>query len=712
MTNERSNQQDAQQGLEATNPMLSAGRDDDLPDHGEVIQPSDFTPLKGPLKHRRRGLRPVHFALGGSFALLVLVAAFIFSAKSVFIQTDPRDADVAIAGGLHLPMGEGFLMLRGDYQLELNAAGYHPIRDTITVGEKQNQNYRYALDKLPGHLTVAAEIDDPGQIWIDGVERGSLNTQISEIPAGEHQLQIVSERYKPFATTINITGLDRHQTLNVELEPAWADVSFATTPAGAELVVDGQVVGETPLTAEILAGERSVSLQLSGHKTWQDVLEVDAGEKIEMPAVALEEADGLVLVQSKPAQASITVDGNYYGLTPKEVALPPGQSYQITLFKDGFKPARQQVAVESGREQSVDVDLQANIGQISVTTSPQDALLYVDGRLMGRANQTLNLPAHQANIAVKKDGYADYQTTVLPRPNFDQSIDIKLKTLEEAKWEDIKPMITTEAGQSLKLFKPDVIFTMGSSRREQGRRANEALRDIALTRPFYLGTHEVTNREFRKFNEEHSSGHAKGESLNGEDYPVVNISWQQAASYCNWLSEQENLPPFYRVEDGVVTGFNPQATGYRLATEAEWAWAARYQNGDMLKYPWGPQLPPDQKTVNIADRNAAPLVGYVQPGYDDGYPASAPIGSFPANDKGIYDLAGNAAEWVHDFYEITVSLSQKADQDPLGPGTGSYHVIRGSSWAHGGVTELRLSFRDYGDKARNDVGFRVARFVD
>ncbi|MGQ9425483.1 PEGA domain-containing protein [Gilvimarinus sp. F26214L] len=685
---------------------------EDLPAHGEVIQPADFTPLHGPLKRRRAPVRPIHLVLGVSLLVLALVAGFLFSARSVFIQVEPEHARVDLDGGLHFSVGEGYLLLGGDYRLSLTAEGYHPVQTSIHVEDEQNQTFRFALEKRPGHLTVKAPVDEPGEVWIDGKQRGSLNQVISDLPAGAHQLQIVTERYKPFSRSIQITGLDQHQDLQVELEPAWANVELRSEPEGAEVTVDGQVIGETPLTAELLEGERSVAMKLPGHKAWDEILEVEAGETLALPSVALEPADGLVMVESSPAQASITVNGDYYGLTPREVSLAPGKSYEITLFKEGYEPAQSQLQVESGREQSVELQLTPKLGQVRVTASPEDALLYVDDRLMGRANQTLELPARQTRIAVKKDGYADYQTTVQPRPNFDQSLEVKLLTAEEAKWEHIPETITTEAGQNLKLFRPQATFTMGSSRREQGRRANEAMRDVALSRPFYLGTHEVTNREYRQFDPEHSSGHAKGESLDGEDYPVVRINWQQAALYCNWLSEQEGLPAFYRVENGTVTGFNPEATGYRLATEAEWAWAARYRNGEMLKFPWGPQLPPTEKSVNIADRNAAPLVGYVQPAYDDGYAATAPVGSFAANPRGLYDLAGNVSEWVNDFYEIAVSLSTKAEQDPLGPTEGSYHVIRGSSWAHGGVTELRLSFRDYGDQGRSDLGFRIARFVE
>jgi formylglycine-generating enzyme required for sulfatase activity len=66
---------------------------------------------------------------------------------------------------------------------------------------------------------------------------------------------------------------------------------------------------------------------------------------------------------------------------------------------------------------------------------------------------------------------------------------------------------------------------------------------------------------------------------------------------------------------------------------------------------------------------------------------------------------------VHDYYTVTVDSSQAA-VDPAGPAEGKQHVIRGSSWKHSGLTDLRLSARDFGDGARNDVGFRLARYAE
>jgi formylglycine-generating enzyme required for sulfatase activity len=88
------------------------------------------------------------------------------------------------------------------------------------------------------------------------------------------------------------------------------------------------------------------------------------------------------------------------------------------------------------------------------------------------------------------------------------------------------------------------------------------------------------------------------------------------------------------------------------------------------------------------------------------------VGSFPPNEKGLYDLAGNVAEYVNDYYGIEFSLGMKADKDPTGPEKGESHIIRGASWRHSNITELRLSFRDYGNDPRDDVGFRVARYVN
>jgi formylglycine-generating enzyme required for sulfatase activity len=96
--------------------------------------------------------------------------------------------------------------------------------------------------------------------------------------------------------------------------------------------------------------------------------------------------------------------------------------------------------------------------------------------------------------------------------------------------------------------------------------------------------------------------------------------------------------------------------------------------------------------------------------YNDGFPLTAPPGNFEPNRLGLYDLSGNVAEWCHDFYQIY--RSGRKFVDPTGPETGRHRVVRGSSWKHGSISTLRISYRDYSDSKRNDLGFRIARYVE
>ena len=253
-------------------------------------------------------------------------------------------------------------------------------------------------------------------------------------------------------------------------------------------------------------------------------------------------------------------------------------------------------------------------------------------------------------------------------------------------------------------------FRMGASRREPGRRSNETLREVEITRPFYLATEEVSNREFNEFRSSHRAGVAGGESLDLDGHPVVKITWEDAARYCNWLSARESLTPFYVESGGTLVPAIPRTDGYRLPTEAEWAWAARYEGGaGSQKYPWGDSLPVASGSGNYADASAKGILPGTISGYDDSHPATAPVDSFAPNAIGLFNLGGNVAEWVDDYYSIYSSSTSTIEQDPAGPDEGQYHVIRGAGWMDSTISELRLSFRDYGDKARPDVGFRIAR---
>lgn len=679
-----------------------------------VIEPTPFAPSEAQTQARRWRPSRRQILIGTPLLLGLVAVVFLLVSRSVTFATLPAATTVEVTGGLHIKLANAWLLLPGEYQVSLAHPGFYAQRETISVGDAAEQQFRFELAKLPGRLLVTTNApDQQAEVFLDGAPLGVSDQEIANISPGVHALKVVHPRYLPHEQPITIEGKDLLLTQAIELQPAWANVQVTTQPAGAELRIGNESLGHTPGEFQIMRGEQQLMLQLDGYKIWQERFEFKAGEQLALPEITLQKADGKLTLTTRPSGASVTLNSNFLGQTPMDIALAPNQRHRIKVFKEGYQEASSQVSIDSGSSKTLNINLEPALGKVAISANFPDTELYVDGRLFGRANQTLSLPARPHTIRVEKPGYEAFEAEVTPRPALTQQLKVVLRTLDQAKWDKIPKTLRTATGQSLTLFKPNSRFTMGSSRREQGRRSNETLRQVALTRAFYASPLLVTNADFVQFERFHSSSHVKGNSLFSENQPVVNVTWEQAARFCNWLSAKEKLPAFYRESGGKVTGFNPDATGYRLLTEAEWSWLARVQDKEgMRKYPWGNQLPPPANAGNFGDRSAASLLGLVLLDYTDGYPVSSPVGKFPPNAKGIYDIGGNVSEWINDFYGVGTGLNLKTETDPLGPEKGDYHVIRGSSWAHGGITELRLAYRDYGDQARHDLGFRIARFVE
>ena len=676
------------------------------------IEAVRFEPLASKKSARSIQVNPRLCLIAALLAFAAFCAWFMLTARAVYIETEPPNADVDISGSLKLKLATRYLLRPGAHDISLSAGGFHPLQETLLVSEQAAQHYIYRLEKLPGHLRIDSGEAIGAEVLLDGVSRGETPLNLRGLTPGEYVVEIRAERYFPYRTQVILEGLDREQHLNAELKPAWAEISFSSEPPDAQVFSGEEMLGATPLTAQLPEGRHDIRIRAAGYKVWQDSIAVVAGEPQTVTGIRLEPADATLFLASSPARANATVNGNFLGLTPLEVPLTPGEATEIRLFKQGYKPAASSVTAQSGEQKRLSVTLEPELVPVVVRVEPGDAKIFVDGAPVGEGNRTLQLSTSKHRIEVRKQGYVDYKTTLTPHIGVDHELVVHLKTVKQAKLEALKPVITAPAGQTLKLFYPAAV-TMGASRREPGRRANETVRNVRLTRPFYLAVTEVTNREYRLFDKGFSSGAVRGNSLNGDTQPAANLTWEQAAGYCNWLSKEESLTPFYIEEGGRITGFDKSADGYRLPTEAEWAWAARTTTtGATLKFPWGAELPPGKNSGNYADRKAAALFGRIIGNYDDGYAVSAPVGSFSPNDKGLFDLGGNVAEWVNDFYDVVVSVGNKVEADPMGPASGEFHVMRGSSWAHGAITELRLSYRDYGSKSREDVGFRIARYAD
>jgi formylglycine-generating enzyme required for sulfatase activity len=286
---------------------------------------------------------------------------------------------------------------------------------------------------------------------------------------------------------------------------------------------------------------------------------------------------------------------------------------------------------------------------------------------------------------------------------------------------------------------PAGIFIMGDGTAYCGVYEHE----VTLTRHFYLCQHEVTNQEYLEvlqwayeqgyvtattmtvqdnldwsteelldLDDDHceiqfdgagtfylreSPSHIAQEAYPGgydpSDHPVKEVSWYGSVRYCDWLSLRSDLPRAYEHNgDWACNGGDPYgAAGFRLPTDAEWEYAAQWD--DERIYPWGNEAP------DCSRANYSFCVGWTRP-----------VGIYPDAPEalGLSDMAGNVWEWCNDWW--LCDLDTDPATDPTGPPNGTYRVLRGSSFGYFiGNPRCAIRNNDYPAASGDKIGFRVAR---
>jgi sulfatase modifying factor 1 len=206
-----------------------------------------------------------------------------------------------------------------------------------------------------------------------------------------------------------------------------------------------------------------------------------------------------------------------------------------------------------------------------------------------------------------------------------------------------------------------------------------------LTKPFFIGAYEATNKQFEQFEPAHVRQRPSYQfGVQGDNHPVQPVSWRQAQEFSRWLSAKEGRL-------------------YRLPTEAEWEYACRA--GVTNRTYWGQNVE-DRSKANLGGSTKSARAHYA----DDGFEFTAPVGSFPANPWGLYDMIGNAWEYVQDWYGV---FATNVVIDPHGPPTGHCRVHKGGSW-RGTLHYTSSALRDGDDPGdlKDICGFRVACEVE
>ena len=337
-----------------------------------------------------------------------------------------------------------------------------------------------------------------------------------------------------------------------------------------------------------------------------------------------------------------------------------------TARRDALKPFRVQIRP-------------INYGQIHLTTDPPGVEVYInpttDPTNRGSAGSA------DASLLIPKVKPGAWQLYLVREGYKPLTLDL---TVGEG--ENVSQRVTLEKSKGAVFGKPW----------ENGI----GMRFAPLDQDLLVSIWETRIRDYEKFGKDsdRTAPHA-AYFRQAADHPVVNVSREDAQAFCEWLTERE------RKDERIA-----QTHHYRLPTDLEWSMMAglREQEGispgwrDGHKprtYPWGVAWPPPAKIGNFADitadRDGSVPSDRTIPGYDDGFPFTAPVGSFPANSYGLFDLSGNVQEWVEDDYS-------KLGKPRLG-------VLRGGCWITGQSENLLAGSRNAVPPNFQDAiyGFRV-----
>ena len=583
----------------------------------------------------------------------------------------------------------------------------YPVRQFITAGRAGEivpdySDFKQAfLDLLEGR---AREPFPDG--YITGEELGFyLKNQVPMYNSAQH----------PQYGKIRNPKLDKGDFVFVlPKEEAWtppptdlatvATLTVTSTPSGATVYVDGMQIGKTPLQGhQIDTGvhrvkQVEVRLSLSGYQSRVSKLTLKGGQK--MPwAVRLEKLvsqTATLTVTSTPSGASVYVDNARIGKTPLtgykvDTGVQREKQVEVGLSLSGYNNRVARLTLKGGQEEVWQAGrlekLVSQTATLTVTSTPSGASVYIDSDFIGSTplrNYEIDTGTQrekQVEVGLELSGYQSRVSKLTLKGGQKMPWAVRLeKAPTPPSGANLDGMVLIPAGE----------FRMGSN---YGKSDERPVHTVYVD-AFYMDIYEVTNAQYKQFADANPewgkdripSSYHGGDYLkhwNGNSYPsgkgnhpVVYVSWYGAMAYAQWA-------------------------GKRLPTEAEWEKAAR---GRMVgqKYPWGDRL--DSNKANYYEK-----VG-----------DTTPVGSYPPNGYGLYDMVGNVWEWCldayyADFYKNSPRRNPIAGADSVVQVINNFtnvkfRVLRGGSWGYF-PRHLRVAGRGglYPSFTYFVSGFRCAR---
>ena len=514
-------------------------------------------------------------------------------------------------------------------------------------------------------LVVRSE-PEGADVYLGDRQLGATPLEVPNLEPGQYDLSLQHPRYERLDLE---QALPAGETTIVERELVRATGSLAveTMPAGAWIEIDGERLTETtPTTLRLPTGPTTLFVAAQGYHREQ-VQAVVPRNDLATVEVALRAsiAYGTLTLALTPADAEVL-------LPDVEPTYNPGLelvegAYRVVVSRPGF--VTEDLTVDVVGDTEFAVALAADPQPFTVVAAPADAWIRFPTGDATYSPAMRLLPGDYRVQAVRV-GYETFDETISHGNEPTQ----RVVSLTPGVAEFSDRLAGGGDGPAMVLV-PAGAFRMGCLASAGCRDSELPTRDVAVQASFALAKREVTFADYDRFSD--ATGRSRASSPRGWERastPAVNVSWQDAVAYADWLTTQ--------------TGRR-----YRLPSESEWEYAAR--SGTSTAYSWGDAIGDGRANCNGCDSRWDNI-------------RAAPVGSFLANPWGLQDMHGNVWEWVQDCYNASHE-GAPANESARTDGDCNRRVLRGGSWANSPGL-LRAPTREWDDVTVSavEIGFRVA----
>ena len=343
---------------------------------------------------------------------------------SLSITSSPERAEVFING---ISQGETPIrvggLAAGDYMVELHKEGYTRTYKSISLLEGQEMELDIKLNKITGLLLVDSN-PQGADIIMDGVSKGSTPQLLTDLPMGSYQIEFRSSTLLPRTMTAKLESRSP-VLLFAELISNTARLTLSSSPDGAEVRIDGNLVGTTPATInDVQAGKSELKISKRGYRSYVKTMTFEATKPYKISATLDALPSGLTVITT-PEGAKIMIDKRLVGVSPITRSDLNEGAHNITAVLEGYASQTQTIQLEPDTNDSVEFSLVKDSGTLVVDTEPAHVEIYVDGKLLATTQPKGSMDTLSRPVRIMLKAGGDHQVQFVREGFVSSSIKVR-----------------------------------------------------------------------------------------------------------------------------------------------------------------------------------------------------------------------------------------------------------------------------------------------